>query len=188
MGISNTKSQLLSVPPYLVAAMVCVGASFLSDRLKTRGFIMLAISPLIVIGFAIMATVKSTAIRYFAIFLATTGAFTCSPILLAWVVSNSAGPSVRAIVTSYSVGIANIGGIIATWTYLPSDAPGYTTGHWINFGAGILLITVVTFTTFYLKLENKKRMQGRRDDRVIDATPDEINRLGHSHPLYRYTA
>jgi MFS family permease len=188
MGYSDTSSQLLSVPPYTVAAIICVGASFLSDRLKTRRFILLALAPLIALGFAIMATVSSSGIRYFAIFLATTGAFTCSPILLAWVVSNSAGPAVRAIVTGYAVGMANCGGVIATWTYLPSDAPRYVTGHWINFGAGIVIIIVVATTTSYLKWENGMRAQGRREWRIADATSEQVNRLGHAHPLYRYTA
>lgn len=175
------------MPPYVCSACICLAASFLSDRLKTRGFILLALAPLIIIGFAMMATVESAGVRYFAIFLTTTGAFTCSPILLAWVVSNSAGPAVRAIVTAYTVGMGNCGAIIATWTYLPKDSPGYYTGHWINFGAGIILLLVIIITIMYLRQENAKRADGKRDYRLEDTSPRDIDRLGHSHPSYRYT-
>src|SRR5687767_996757 len=109
MGYSSTNAQLLTVPPYVLAACVCIAGSFASDRLKTRGFVIMVLTPLTIIGFLLLALVPSTSVRYFALFLTTSAAFTCSPILLAWVVSNSAGSSVRAIVSGYAVGEGNIG-------------------------------------------------------------------------------
>lgn len=187
MGYSSTNAQLLSVPPYVLAACVCIGASFASDRLKTRGLVILALTPLTMIGFLLLALVPSTAVRYFALFLTTSAAFTCSPILLAWVVSNSAGSSVRAIVAAYAVGEGNIGSIIATWTYRPHAAPRYVSGHFINFGGACILFTVAAVTTMYLRRENKIRAQGKRDYRLTDGKEPEWA-LGHSHPAYKYTA
>jgi sugar phosphate permease len=187
MGYDSIKSQLLTVPPYAIAAIICICCSFLADRLHARGIILLLMTPLTITGFAILATVPSTSVRYFALYLTTIGAFTCSPILLAWVVSNSAGPTVRAIVSGYGVGMANIGAIIATWTYIPQDAPRYIEGHWINFGAGILLAVSIGIAMVYLKQENRKRSQGWRDYRTRGLSPEEIQTLGHLHPEYRYT-
>jgi hypothetical protein len=186
MGYSPTNAQLLTVPPYALAAIVCVGASFLSDRLHTRGLILVVLTPLTIIGFLLMATLKSNTGRYIALFLPTAAAFTCSPILLAWVVGNTAGPSVRAVVSAYAVGEANIGGLIATWTYLPADAPRYVRGHWINFGGSCILFLVVAVTTVYLRWENALRAKGGRNGRL--SNPGEAWKLGHRHPEYRYTA
>lgn len=188
MGYTPIQSQLLTVPPYTLAAIVCLVGSFTSDRLKTRGLVMLVLTPLTMIGFILMATVPSTAVRYFALFLSTSAAFTCSPILLAWIVSNSAGPSVRAVVAAYAVGEGNLGSIIATWTYPRSDAPRYINGHFINFGAACILFIVLAVTTLYLRRENKLRAAGGRDYRLENATEEEKWLLGHSHPEYRYTA
>ncbi|KAM0325868.1 hypothetical protein ACHAQA_007171 [Verticillium albo-atrum] len=187
MGYSSTAAQLLTVPPYVLASCICVAASFTSDRLKTRGLILLAMTPLTMIGFLLLALVPSTAVRYFALFLTTAAAFTCSPILLAWVVSNSAGPSVRAIVSAYAVGEGNIGSIIATWTYRTEDAPRYVKGHFINFGGSCILFIVIGVTTFYLRKENRMRAEGKRNYRLANATETEKWALGHSHPEYRYT-
>lgn len=187
MGYSPTNAQLFSVPPYVAAAIACVIGSFLADRLHTRGYILLTFTPLTITGFVILATVKQAGVRYFALFIATTGAFTCSPILLAWVSGNSAGPAVRAIVTAYAVGIANVGSIIATWTYLPGEAPYYRMGHWINCGAACILFLAVGCNMVYLKMENRMRMAGKRDHRLAGATEGEIGRLGHHHPEFRYT-
>lgn len=94
IGYSSVHAQLMSVPAYAVSALVCMSLAMLSDLTKNRGYILMAISPLVPIGFAILATVDKVGVRYFAIFLATSGAFTLSPILLAWGVGNSAGPAV----------------------------------------------------------------------------------------------
>lgn len=156
--------------------------------MKTRGLVLLVMTPLTMIGFLLLALVPSTAVRYFALFLTTAAAFTCSPILLAWVVSNSAGPSVRAIVSAYAVGEGNIGSIIATWTYRTEDAPRYVKGHWINFGGSCILFVVIGVTTLYLRRENKMRAEGKRAYRLTNATEEEKWALGHSHPEYKYTA
>lgn len=188
MGYSTTHSQLLTVPPYVFSACVCIGTSFVSDRLHSRGIPIMILTPLTCLGFLLMAFVPSTAVRYFALFLATAPAFTCSPLLLTWVVSNAAGPSVRAIVSAYAVGEGNVGAIIATWTYLPNNGPRYLQGHAINFGGSVILLAVTTITFFYLKWENKVRAQGRRDHRLLTATQEDKWRLGHRHPEFKYTA
>jgi hypothetical protein len=187
MGYSATHAQLLSVPPYVAASIACIIGSFAADRLQTRGYVLLTFTPLTIAGFIILATVQLSAVRYFALFLATTGAFTCSPILLAWVSGNAAGPAVRAIVTGYAVGIANLGSIIATWTYLPSQAPYYTRGHWINCGAACILVLAVGWNMVYLKRENRARSAGKRDHRLAGASQEVVGRLGHLHPEFRYT-
>jgi MFS transporter, ACS family, DAL5 transporter family protein len=187
MGYSSTNAQLLTVPPYVLAACICIAASFASDRLKTRGLVILCLTPLTMLGFLLLALVPSTAVRYFALFLTTLAAFTCSPLLLAWVVSNSAGFSMRAIVAAYAVGEGNVGSIIATWTYRPNSAPRYVTGHLINFGGACILLIVSGVTTVYLKRGNRKRATVGRDYRLSDGKEPEWA-LGHSHPTYRYTA
>lgn len=187
MGCSSTHAQLLTVPPYALAAIVCIGASFLSDHLRNCGRVMLILSPFTIIGFSILATVRSTAVRYFTLFLTTASAFTASPILLAWLVSDSAGLSMRAIVSVFAVGEGDFGAIIATWVYLPNDDPRLVTGHWINFGAACILAIVIATTTLYLGWENRMRAEGKRDYRLINVTSGERKKLGHSYPENRYT-
>ncbi|KAM3511253.1 hypothetical protein MY11210_005122 [Beauveria gryllotalpidicola] len=187
MGYTSTQAQLLTVPPYTVAACVCIAACFASDHLQTRGMVLLMLSPFMMAGFLMLALVPSTTVRYLALFLTTSAAFSCSPILVAWVVSNSAGPSVRVMVGAYAVGEGNLGSIIATWTYIGTDAPRYVKGHFVSFGGSCILFLTIGVTTLYLGKENKARDAGQRDDRLTNATEDEKWTLGHSHPEYRFT-
>ncbi|KEF51138.1 uncharacterized protein A1O9_12752 [Exophiala aquamarina CBS 119918] len=97
MGFSGTNLQLLTVPPYTVSALCCLGVSFLSDRIRSRGLMFSFLTPFVAIVFAILGAMKNTEVRYPAVFLATSGAFTASPILLAWFADNASGPAVRSV-------------------------------------------------------------------------------------------
>ncbi len=186
MGFSSIHSQLLTVPPFTCSALCCLGSCFLSDRLKRRGVLFVYLVPLSIVGFSILVGLQGTGVRYFAVFLATCGAFTAAPVLLAWAVDNAAGPSVRAIVSGYVVGAGNIGALIATWTYLPASAPLYLQGHYINLGGSVLIGLLVPLATWLLWKENRFRRAGGRADRLEEAL-ETVRRLGHLHPEYRYT-
>ncbi|KAH7013993.1 major facilitator superfamily domain-containing protein [Ilyonectria destructans] len=184
MGYSGQEAQLMSVPPYVFGAIVCVTIATLSDRYRRRGFFfMVLLSPFIFIGFTLNQFVDSVAARYFGLFLAVAGAFTASPLLLSWSVDNNSGPAVKAIAAAYSIGFGGCGQLLSTWTYRAAEAPGYVTGHSINMAAASVLFVAAATHTWYALAENKKRAAGLRDDRL----QDESQGLGHSHPLFRLT-
>ncbi|KAI9482734.1 MAG: major facilitator superfamily domain-containing protein [Benjaminiella poitrasii] len=189
MGFDTIKSQLLTVPPYACGTIFCISAAIFSDRFKTRGPILaLAAGPLVVIAFILLLTVETTGVLYLAIFFATCGAFTGSPMFVAWLVDNSSGPMVRAIASAYNVSLGSLGGLVSTWTYLQTEAPKYTVGHSINLAAGAIVIITSTLCTFYCRWENKMRAAGKRDYRLNGLSNEEVAELGHTHPNFRYTA
>lgn len=187
MGFNSIQSQLMSVPPYAWATIVCLSVSQMSDRTKNRGWWLLAIMHATVLGFILLIAVDITAVKYFAVYLCLTGAFTASSMTAAWVVDNSAGYVVRAVAGSYVVTVANFGSMVATWTYLSPDAPRYIKGHSINVGAGVLCCITIFSATMYLKWENRQRAKGLRDGRLTGLTDTEEVALGHRHPNFRFT-
>lgn len=56
MGYSNEKSQLMTVPPYVVACLFTIGAGYAADKMKQRGIFMLAFEITAIIGFALLAS------------------------------------------------------------------------------------------------------------------------------------
>ncbi|KAI9313785.1 major facilitator superfamily domain-containing protein [Dichotomocladium elegans] len=190
MGYSSVDAQLMSIPPYAVGTIVCIILCRLSDRLRDRGSFMAGIAgPLIVIAFIILLAVPAAnvGVRYMAIFFATAGAFTASPMVLGWVVENAAGPMVRAIVSGVVVCIGCTGGLVATWTYLPSEAPEYRGGHIINLCVGSILILTSGSASLYLRWINRRRDAGKQDHVLDGLDESEIQELGHSHPSFRFT-
>jgi sugar phosphate permease len=54
LGYTSTKAQLLSVPPYAVAAVLTITVGFVADRTRQRGLCNIAVSFLGIIGFAML--------------------------------------------------------------------------------------------------------------------------------------
>ncbi|KAG2220157.1 hypothetical protein INT45_013855, partial [Circinella minor] len=190
MGYDSIESQLMTVPPYAVGTVVCIVLCILSDHFRTRGIIIGGVvAVLITVAFAILLAVpmEATGIRYMAIFFATAGAFTGSPMQIGWLVENAAGPMVRAIASATGVSIGSLGGLLATWTYLKTEAPEYTVGHAINLAAGIIILCIAVIATVNLRWKNRQRALGKKDYILQDLSQEEIDELGHSHPNFRFT-
>ncbi|EER23741.1 hypothetical protein D8B26_001878 [Coccidioides posadasii str. Silveira] len=187
MGYSPVQSQLMSVPPFAWSAAICLAIAYISDRTKSRGLWLLTIMPFTAAGFLVLILATKPAILYFATFLTLTGSFTCAPMLVAWAVDNTAGSNVRAVSSAYVVSIANLGGIVATWTYLLPDAPRYISGHAINFGAAVVCCVLMTIATIYLRWQNKLKARGHYDYLLQGLNEEEQAALGHNHPSYKYT-
>lgn len=69
MGYSQSESQLLSAPPYVLAAIVCFIAGFMGDRFRMRGPILALCQLLTAIGMLVTVYGGSNAARYFGAFL-----------------------------------------------------------------------------------------------------------------------
>ena len=186
LGWTATKAQLYSVPPYVCACLVAIFIAFVSDKTRQRGIYLAAFMILSISGFAILRWATDPNLRYGGMFLLTLGAFPGGPGFLSWGVNNSAGPAVRAVSTAYIVTLGTAGGIVATWTYVSSDAPRYETGHTINLAGQIAVLLLALFGIGYCKWENLQRDRGRRDHRLEGLSDEEIKGLGYRHPDFRY--
>lgn len=188
MGYSGIHSQLLSVPPYVWAATVCITVTLLSDRVRKRGIFIIGVMPVTAVGFILLLIDgMPLAVRYLALFFCLTGAFTASPMFVAWSVENSAGHTTRAIVAGMVVGFGNTGGLVAAWTYMLSDAPRYVRGHSINVSFASLCVVIVALAMFNLHYKNKLKRSGALDHALAEKTEEEIQDLGHEHPEYLFT-
>ncbi|KAK3315599.1 major facilitator superfamily domain-containing protein [Apodospora peruviana] len=181
-----TQAQLYSVPPYVCACLIAVAVAYGSDKTHKRGIWLASFSLLAIVGFAILRWETRANIRYMALFFVTVGAFPGGPGFLSWAMNNSAGPPIRAVTTAYVVTLGTIGGIVATWTYIPSDAPKYPTGHSINLGGQVAVVLLSIFGIFYCMYENKARAAGKRDHRLEGLTEHQQEQLGNRHPRYHY--
>jgi hypothetical protein len=78
------------------------------------------------------------------------------------------------------------GSIVATWSYISSDARnGYRIGNSLNTATAISVVIASLALVLYQTKENHKRAAGGRDYR-LDRPQDEVARLGHVHPEFRY--
>ncbi|KAI5810573.1 major facilitator superfamily domain-containing protein, partial [Pyronema omphalodes] len=186
LGWTATKAQLYTVPPYVVAAAWSIGISWVSDRYKKRGLFAMGHALMAAFGYALLRTMTKPTLKYMSVFFAAVGCYPLGPIFLSWGLNNAAGPTVRAVSSGFIVSIGTLGSIVATWTYMPWDAPKYNAGHSINIAAQGIAALISVAGIFYIKWENRKRERGGRDYRTEGLTEVEIGKLGYRAPGFRY--
>src|SRR4051812_31330556 len=79
MGYSVSESQLLSAPPYVLAAILTFTSGWLSDKYKIRGPLIAFHQIVTAAGMLITAYAKSNAVRYFGAFLGISFLQFCIP-------------------------------------------------------------------------------------------------------------
>lgn len=187
-GWTATKAQLYSVPVYVLASAVAILIAFISDKTRQRGLYLACFTVFGIAGFALLRGTDDPNVRYGAVYLCALGAFPGGPGFLSWGLNNSAGPAVRAVSGGWIVTVGTLGGIVATWSYLASDAPHYPIGHTINLSAQVAVLFLSVGGVLYCMYENRLRARGGRDFRLNGLSNEESADLGYRHPSFRYIA
>ena len=128
---SVVSQQLHTVPPYVVGGFFCLALPLISSKIDRRLYIYIVSAPLCMIGY-IMFLATTTAepqTRYGATFLIAIGAFSFGSLCNAQVSANVVSDTARSSAIGTNVMLGNMGGLIATWTFMPSDAPEYPIGN-----------------------------------------------------------
>ena len=97
----------------------------------------------------------------------------------------------------------NMGGLIATWSFLPSHAPNYIrlrppaphpstlrslflAGNALNLGTSTITLFAVLGLLLYQYRANKSHASGKNDHLLEDKTEEQQQELGVHHPEFRY--
>lgn len=75
LGYKSTTANLLSVPPYAVAAMVTVLVGYIADRTQQRGYCNIFISIFGIVGFAMLIASGNPHVQYAGTFLGAIGIY-----------------------------------------------------------------------------------------------------------------
>ncbi|KAK3990417.1 high-affinity nicotinic acid transporter [Cladorrhinum sp. PSN332] len=167
LGYTANQAQLMTVPPYAVAAIMTLIVAFASDRLKLRGVVMLFTVPIAIIGYAVIANLGADAnpkVKYGMTIMMATGVYSSVPPNLAWLANNSAGHYKRATAAALQLAIANCGGILSVFLYPDVDGPNFHRGHTVILGllvAGWFLI--LTNVLVCAKI-NRDKARGKHDE------------------------
>ncbi|KAL6242109.1 hypothetical protein RBB50_011021 [Rhinocladiella similis] len=187
LGWTSIRAQVMSIPVFIVAAVLTITAAFLSDYIQRRYVVLMTGCTLAIIGYAILFSMRSVPVgaRYFAVYLITGGGFSAQTISIVWLSNNMGGHYKRAIGVAMQIGFGNIAGIVASFIYLSSEAPTYHTGF--GAGLGMLFVGILAATGFflYLRRENAARDAGERDWRY-SLPAGEVENLGDDDPRFRF--
>lgn len=179
LGYKSTTAQLLSVPPYVAAALLTVVVGIVGDRSKQRNICAIAVAPLAIIGFGMLLSNASARVKYAATFLAAMGIYPCIPNTISLIANNTEGVYKRGITLGFAMGWANIQGVVISEVYRRRDAPRFILGHAVVLGyLSIFLLGGSILHYILLRRENSARSSGARNHLVEGKSRQEINMMG----------
>ncbi|KAL2819573.1 major facilitator superfamily domain-containing protein [Aspergillus cavernicola] len=187
-GYGEIKTQLYSIPPWAAAYGCSLTIACLSDYFRNR--YIFAVLPMFIgmSGYAILLSINDTThhhLQYGALFLLTSGCFSAGPVMMCWFGMNLGGHCRRSVGTAWQIGFGNIGGIIATYSFLERDAPLYRNGYIIGLSFACFSAAMATLYLLAVWHENRQR------DRImaeggVEVTAEDEERLGDLASTYRY--
>lgn len=179
LGYHATKAQLLSVPPYVLAAIMTILVGYVADRTQQRGLCNMGVSMIGVVGFAMLLSGASPRVQYAGTFLGAMGIYPSVPNTITWIANNTEGVYKRGIVIGFVNGWGNLNGIVSSNIYRQKNFPKYRPGHGVVLAYLMLFLWCGSALQYsLLKSENAKRRRGVRDRWVDGKTEKEIDDLG----------
>ncbi|KAF8753751.1 Transporter [Rhizoctonia solani] len=175
MGYTNEKSQLMTVPPYVVACLFTIAGGKLADSQRKRGPFM-------------------PGVQYAGTFLAACGVYPNVPMGVAWNGNNIGGSTKRGVGLAMHVGFGNLGGMIGAFIYRSRDAPHYYPGHGTLIATLSMSAILSALMSAWLKRENDRRDRVAQETnlplKADEYTPEMLERErenGDYASFFRYT-
>ena len=195
-GISAINTQLYLVGPWAGAWVLGMLTAFTSDRLKRRWIFILLGCLISISGTAtLLATSKRKRVnlQYGMMFLFIMGNYMALPVTVCWFSMNLVGHHRRAVGTAFQIGIGQVGGIIAVYTFIQKDAPRYLKGYGLCVALNGFAMVMATAYAAGCWFDNKRkdkiaRSQGGEGVLAVADTADkqEKEELGDRALEHRY--
>ncbi|OTB03696.1 hypothetical protein M426DRAFT_321623 [Hypoxylon sp. CI-4A] len=183
---STVEKQLYTVPPYVVGAVFTLVIPLLSWRTDRRQVFLILSAPLTMMGYIMFLASENSKVRYAATFFTAISAFAAGPLTNAQVAAQVISDSSRSMSIATNVMFGNIGGLIATWSYLTWDGPDYPIGNGLNLAAASVLFILAIATLFWMKADNKRREKLDVTKELEGLTQEQIESLEWKHPGWRW--
>ncbi|KAL4754285.1 hypothetical protein BDW72DRAFT_166525 [Aspergillus terricola var. indicus] len=186
-GYGQIQTQLYSIPPWAGAFGFSMCIAYLSDKFRHR--FAFTIIPMLIsmAGLGILMNVHDNRdVQYGALFLVTAGCYSAMPVVVCWYAMNLGGHRRRSVGTAWQVGFGNIGGIIATYSFLAKDkVNNYYTGFSIgvSFLAFSCACCCVYFAAVWHQNQKKDRILASGDPSYLE---EDEKVLGDQATKFRY--
>ncbi|KAH8113521.1 MFS general substrate transporter [Phellopilus nigrolimitatus] len=194
LGFQAWQAQLMTVPPYAVAAFSIWGAAYLAAKYERRAVFIIAGGFIAIIGYVILIASKTAGGQYVGVHFATAGVYTGNALLLSWPSENVSGQTKRAVAVALQITIGDIGAVVGVLIYRPSfSGHRFRKPHIIAIGYVCFAIVVAAYLWWAMARENQRRDRlvghGGGKEEGGDTTEDseeERIRQGDRHIRYRY--
>ncbi|KAH6669660.1 phthalate transporter [Plectosphaerella plurivora] len=171
LGYTATQAQYMTIPIYIVAAVVLNIVAWNSDRILERRW---HVSAMLGVGFiaaTVCATVTNSVVRYTMMCLIAAGIWSSIPLILSWTSATITMPAEkRAIVLALVNAFGNFSSVYGSRIWPSHDSPAYRMGFGVTAGflGGGMILAALTPTICKLF-----KWKGTKAERELLASHEE---------------
>lgn len=173
------QANLYTVGPNLVASVVQLTITWLSDRYQQRAYYSCGSVVVSILGWILLGTldlVQSPKVGYFLTYLVPCTTFIPSNLVPVWLSSNTPTTTGRAVSLGLNYTFMNLAGIISSVSFRDNEAPVHKSALVLAGATQAAFAVTAMFMRWYYAQMNKKL-----DDGIIPYAPGMAKR-----PSYRY--
>lgn len=176
-GLIDNKryASLLNMPFGVLQTIVILLASYLAQKAKLKGVVLASFILPVVAGFAVLFAVPRDghsqptllAGYYLLAFL-----FGGNPLIVSWIVGNTAGTKKSAIMSVYNAA-SSAGNIIGPLLFHDRDSPEYRPGLRACLAIFLALVAVLmqwANLVFLNRMQEKRRVRNGKNTKVVDSS------------------
>lgn len=138
------------------------------------------------VGYIMFLATQNARVRYGAIFIITTGAFNGGALCNAQVSANVVSDTARSSAIGTNVMFGNVGGLIATWAFLPFDGPNFPIGNGLNLAAQAAVLISGIILGLWMTHDNKKRKHVDVHAKIDGLNQKQVGDLDWRHPGFQW--
>ncbi|KAH9907612.1 MFS general substrate transporter [Xylariomycetidae sp. FL2044] len=183
---TTVQKQLYTVPPYVVGAAFVIILPLLSWRTDRRQIFLIATAPLTMMGYIMFLASTDPTVRYAATFFTAISCFAVGPLANAQVAVQVVSDSARSMSLGTNMMFGNVGGLIATWSYLSWDGPDYPIGNGLNLASACVILVLATAALLWMRADNKRRERRNVEEELAGLSATEVESLEWKHPGWRW--
>jgi cyanate permease len=154
-GFSRLQTQLYTMIPYAFATVTLLSMCVLSDRLNSKGPILLICLSTTMIGYILLMSTTNTVALVAGTCFVTSGLYPAIMICASWITINHGGYSKRATAFGFAQIVGQCLSIIGTQVY--RKPPRFLAGHGTLLAFYTVAVVALIVNYFYMKHQNTKK-------------------------------
>lgn len=173
---TNAEVQALTIPCYAVGAITYLIVARISDSHGSRAPYIIVFAIISCVGYALLLSPVSPAVRYFACFLVALGLYVAVGLPLAWLPNNSPRYGKRTAATGMQLTTGNASGVMIPFMY--DKGPRFVKGHAVSLA--MVALGAVVYGVLWVEYNriNKRRERGDEDWKMEGKSDMDVREMG----------
>ncbi|KAK1145071.1 hypothetical protein N8T08_004500 [Aspergillus melleus] len=175
LGFDKFKTTLLNMPFGALQFIIILFSSWLAQKAALKSVVLASFMLPVVAGLAILYAVprgESEQGALMAGYYLLSFLFGGNPLIVTWIVGNTAGTTKKSIIMSFFNAAAAAGNIVGPLLFSDNDAPAYLPGLRACLGIFVAMVAVVFIQWANLwvlnKMQEKRRVRNGKPAKIVD--------------------